>query len=784
MGKNQTPNFGNAYVQYFIDKQKKENFNKVLSDPVQRGKLEAAVYNLPYTAPAVQNEPKTASVSPNNGLSSMATAVLGNTLKEDIDKLNYQTGHNPLDIYDKEQMANYTNIRSQVKEKQQQLRNLQTGMSTPSLGKSLWDNGWQGLVSGFTKPATSVVKNILDFVDFAAFLGSENPAKGDTNTLFPWAKALDDAAARDQQYFNDKATKTNTASSPIQAAVGKAFGGVTAALPAAALAVATRGQSALSTTAGLVDTAAIETAPTTASIVGKLGNLAEPTRQLIVQYAKDPNYWLSYVQSSGSAYDQAIASGASHDQAMAASLISGLINSAIEMGGLQELPKQLANKSPKAINAWVETMIDEGNEEVLQGIVSNLSAKAVYKPNAPAFSLTDQNAVINPVRSAGEWAGGAFGGGILGGGQILANSVFNNTVQGTTINKAGLDAAQEHIDNAKEAFEFAETPASYKNTLKTAYAEDFAASRQIKADGAQYQVTINKNTLDNIVSDPKISAEKLAVLPSLDTIVKNAEFVGSGLAPQRMAAAKSGGKQSSIRHDYFEAPVTINGEAYLVKLAVVNKNSGNSGAQHVISSIDVVKAPVSGSRTDTSGTAAKPSSYRFDSDQRTAENTDSDALSKEYIKQMKQIRSIKNTESNTPVLVRDVGQRYNGTDGVGRTPEGAGDAPIKPYTTSRPKYGSTQVDDVWNSHVDSETGTVTDPSGARIVWDRTKPRNGQWDMGHIPGHKYSDIHSKYMNGEISLDEFLKWYRNPQNYRPELPGTNRSHLYENGETYLK
>ncbi|MED0988749.1 GH-E family nuclease [Bacillus nitratireducens] len=26
-------------------------------------------------------------------------------------------------------------------------------------------------------------------------------------------------------------------------------------------------------------------------------------------------------------------------------------------------------------------------------------------------------------------------------------------------------------------------------------------------------------------------------------------------------------------------------------------------------------------------------------------------------------------------------------------------------------------------------------------------------------------------------EFLKWYRKPENYRPELPSTNRSHKYE-------
>ena len=101
----------------------------------------------------------------------------------------------------------------------------------------------------------------------------------------------------------------------------------------------------------------------------------------------------------------------------------------------------------------------------------------------------------------------------------------------------------------------------------------------------------------------------------------------------------------------------------------------------------------------------------------------------------------------------------------------------KPYAKGRPKYGANQEEQVWNAHLNPETGTVTDPSGATIVWDRTKPRNGQWDMGHKPDNKYSDIHAKYMSGEMSKEDFLKWYRDPVNYRPELPSTNRSHLFE-------
>lgn len=36
---------------------------------------------------------------------------------------------------------------------------------------------------------------------------------------------------------------------------------------------------------------------------------------------------------------------------------------------------------------------------------------------------------------------------------------------------------------------------------------------------------------------------------------------------------------------------------------------------------------------------------------------------------------------------------------------------------------------------------------------------------------------KYMDDVISKDEFLDWYHNPKNYRPELPSTNRGHKFE-------
>ncbi|HEL2072771.1 TPA: hypothetical protein TY888_002126, partial [Streptococcus suis] len=128
--------------------------------------------------------------------------------------------------------------------------------------------------------------------------------------------------------------------------------------------------------------------------------------------------------------------------------------------------------------------------------------------------------------------------------------------------------------------------------------------------------------------------------------------------------------------------------------------------------------------------------------------------------------------------LREVGQNAKkGFDNLVQAFAKNGDEGNKAYKNSRPKYAKGQVDEVFKNAQKSNNGKVIDPSGKEIIWDKTKPRNGQWDMGHIPGEKYSEMHKKYMDGHISKEEFLKWFRNPKNYRPELPSTNRGHKYE-------
>ena len=56
-----------------------------------------------------------------------------------------------------------------------------------------------------------------------------------------------------------------------------------------------------------------------------------------------------------------------------------------------------------------------------------------------------------------------------------------------------------------------------------------------------------------------------------------------------------------------------------------------------------------------------------------------------------------------------------------------------------------------------------------------KKENGIWVINQEENIK--KIHKDYMDGKISKGKFLKEVRNPDNYRPEAPSSNRSHKYE-------
>jgi phage-related protein len=93
------------------------------------------------------------------------------------------------------------------------------------------------------------------------------------------------------------------------------------------------------------------------------------------------------------------------------------------------------------------------------------------------------------------------------------------------------------------------------------------------------------------------------------------------------------------------------------------------------------------------------------------------------------------------------------------------------------RYRSGVVETVWRNAQDSNGKVFDQFTGIELFWDRTRDRQGQWDMGHIPGKSYNDLKNRYINGEISYETYLDEYNNPSNYFPQEMSGNRSREYD-------
>lgn len=199
-----------------------------------------------------------------------------------------------------------------------------------------------------------------------------------------------------------------------------------AAAPQAVLALLTYGGSvAEQTTAGLAKAASSAISPSLSKTVSKA----------VSEMAKNPQYWSSFGRVVGSGYEQSIADqrekGETNEnkirtKAALYAVGNGLMNAAVEVGGgIQTLPNELQG-GQSAFRAWVDSMVDEGKEEVVQGSIERGMQNLTYQKGNPLFSTDDENAVINPRTAAEEFAGGAVVGGILSGGQVLAGKAMGS----------------------------------------------------------------------------------------------------------------------------------------------------------------------------------------------------------------------------------------------------------------------------------------------------------------------------------------------------------------------
>lgn len=144
---------------------------------------------------------------------------------------------------------------------------------------------------------------------------------------------------------------------------------------------------------------------------------------------KNPSYWGSFAREYGLDYEDAKASGASDEAAALGATITALINAGVEIGfdggsGFQGLAQDLAEGERSKFWAWVESSLEEGGEEILQGLVTNLVAKTMYD---------DSTVLADIEQMIAEGGMGMAVGAALGGGEIILRSAAVDAVRNREI---------------------------------------------------------------------------------------------------------------------------------------------------------------------------------------------------------------------------------------------------------------------------------------------------------------------------------------------------------------
>lgn len=261
-----------------------------------------------------------------------------------------------------------------------------------------------------------------------------NPELYKDAPLYKLDKAVDQDVAAIQEDLAGSAGKTGKAGELIAK-----FGPATvAALPQAALAYLTAGQSLAAQTS----TAGLQAASTAAQLTGGAA-AANTVLQAVKGMAANPSFQYSFLNTVGGEYQQALEDGADPTTAYAYAALSSLANSVVEVGGgIDTLPETIRGKDKGQLLEWVKSMFDEGKEEVIQGAISQMMQNGIYQKGNQFFSMTDENAVVNPGRMAEEFAGGAVVGGVLGGGQMAVNAAIDSAARRAAQRDVQAQAAQ------------------------------------------------------------------------------------------------------------------------------------------------------------------------------------------------------------------------------------------------------------------------------------------------------------------------------------------------------
>ncbi len=334
----------------------------------------------------------------------------------------------------------------------------------------------------------------------------------------------DEAIANDQNYLQQKYAE-NTAKGGKYAAKGEELAAsAVEALTSLAAAYATSGASAAMTAEKMAAQTASKSTPA----------IVQTMQQIAKTRAKNPNYLTSVAQIYAHSYNDAKAEGVDEKRATLYALGNALLGSEIEIsGGIQNLPNRVANQA--AWRTLVDTMIDEGKEEVLQGVIDRTLQNVVYDAGNQYFGV-NENAIFDPGTAAEEFAGGAIVGGLLSGGvtglNTLANRAAYNAAKAQYNRDVRQNTAPEMDSKAAQAVDAVTRGESITGNQAAAIAKNPVAVETLEA-----------NTGVKLNTQQPISQLKrdIAALASRDTTQTQSQGTTAAPVTQRRAHKSTGG---------------------------------------------------------------------------------------------------------------------------------------------------------------------------------------------------------------------------------------------------
>lgn len=503
----------------------------------------------------------------------------------------------------------YTNRANQQRRAQAQVvanqikKNNAERANKYSLGK-----GVAGAVAKGVNQAAQGVASTLAMAEdvllspFELLSGQKLGELSDTAPLNKLAQRIKNEGQETQKKYADNVAKGGKAAELLDK-----YGAATvAAVPQAVMAYLTAGASAGASTAGLGAQAAAEMTPSMAGTI----------RRGVTAMAKDPNYWTAFSQVVGQSYDEAMddmaKTGTENNKARTKAALyamgNGLFNAAVEVGGgIQKLPEELKHGA-NAWKAWVDSAVDEGKEEAVQGVIERALQNGVYHKGNKLASLSDGDAILNPRTAAEEFAGGAVVGGVLGGGQIGVNAMLNamngrgNGTETPDVDAGARQATSEGNftpaqENAAEGTQGTSKGAVSANTnlFSRNILENFNHARTYFIDFAKKnfptvvtnaetgrQIGISRKGLDKFLSG-NIPYEKYASGFHIPELIENGHKVAEAGNYHPQTA------NSIPTFEYYDSPIKIDGEQYNAHIRVKNTNVGDKYYGHTISEVEDIK---------------------------------------------------------------------------------------------------------------------------------------------------------------------------------------------------